>query len=194
MSSMIFGWHPVSNSTSPLACSIRMGGQTKVNGCGRSGPIGGIVNWAPDRPHIRRHFAILMSLSSVYPFSISGRAAASFRTGKSHSGPGPAHSLALLLRLRKLCFGLFEQFGVRGIPSEMLDLQTVGADQVLLAEIGDFRLDAPLHRLFDHRREPFGLEPGLLLVALLELGNHALADQFEAFADLFVSDLAFLRD
>src|SRR5579885_1507509 len=151
MSSMILGWHPVSNSTSPLSCSIRMGGQTKVNGSGRSGPIGGIVNWAPERPHIRRHLAILIEVPSAYGFIIFARPAASLEAG----GPGPPASVLLfaLLGLRELRLGLFEQFGVGGVPAEVLDLEPVGAHHVLLAEVGDFGLDAPLHGLFDYRRQ-----------------------------------------
>src|SRR5580704_8518101 len=109
MSSMIFGWHPVSNNTSPLSCSIRIGGHTKVKGSGRSAPIGGIVNWAPDRPHIRRALPLLMAGSSVFPLPSSD-----------------APRLAMLLSPRDHV----DTIGHRWIVSEMLDLLAVGANRV----------------------------------------------------------------
>src|SRR5689334_16859240 len=107
MSLMIFGWHPVSNSTRPLSCSIRIGGQTKVNGSGRSWPIGGIVNVAPARPHIRRHFALLMVVSSDYPSTIFAHRPSSGagNGGDARRVPGIA-AASLALALRELGLGL----------------------------------------------------------------------------------------
>src|SRR5580698_4486185 len=56
------------------------------------------------------------------------------------------------------------------------------------------RLRLALHRIFDDRREPLGLALGTLLLALLELRQHFLAEQIERAADVLMLVFARLRN